>query len=188
MVRTLERLGVSAIVIEDKNGLKRNSFHDKPEDHTQEDPVLFAAKIKAGLDARLQNDFMVIARIESLILGKGQSEALERAKLYLDADVSAIMIHSKDKLGTDIKEFAKAYNKLGNRKPLMVVPTSYNKITEAELSAWGSNIIVYANHLLRAAYPAMEHAAQSILVNQRAFETEKSCIPVEEFLKLAAGS
>lgn len=188
MVRTLERLGVSAIVIEDKNGLKRNSFHDKPEDHTQEDPVLFAAKIKAGLDARLQNDFMVIARIESLILGKGQSEALERAKLYLAADVSAIMIHSKNKLGTDIKEFAKAYNKLGNRKPLMVVPTSYNKITEAELSAWGSNIIVYANHLLRAAYPAMEHAAQSILVNQRAFETEKSCIPVEEFLKLAAGS
>lgn len=187
-VRTLERLGVSAIVIEDKNGLKRNSLHDKPEEHTQEDPTAFALKIKAGIDARVHDQFMVIARIESLILGKGQTDALKRAKAYLDAGVSAIMIHSKDKSGVDVKEFAEAYNKLENRKPLMMIPTSYNKITEAELSSWGANIIVYANHLLRAAYPAMEHAAASILKNQRAFETDSSSIPIEEFLKLAPGS
>jgi phosphoenolpyruvate phosphomutase len=187
-VRTLERLGVSAIVIEDKNGLKRNSLHDKPEEHKQEDPEVFGVKIKAGIEARVHDQFMIIARIESLILGKDQADALARAKVYLDAGVSAIMIHSKDKSGLDIKEFAEAYNKLENRKPLMVVPTSYNEITEAELSSWGANIIVYANHLLRAAYPAMEHAAQSILENQRAFETESSSISIKEFLKLAPGS
>jgi phosphoenolpyruvate phosphomutase len=187
-VRTLERLGVSAIVIEDKNGLKRNSLHDKPKEHTQEDPKIFAAKIKAGMNARVHEQFMVIARIESLILGKGQADALYRAKIYLEAGVSAIMIHSKDNSGIDVKEFAEAYNNLENRKTLMMIPTSYNKITEAELSSWGANIIVYANHLLRAAYPAMEHAAQSILENQRAFETESSSIPIKEFLKLAPGS
>jgi phosphoenolpyruvate mutase len=187
-VRTLERLGVSAIVIEDKNGLKRNSLHDKPEEHTQEESVVFASKIKAGINARVNDQFMVIARIESLILGKGQDDAILRAKTYIEAGVSAIMIHSKDTSGVDIKEFAEAYNKLENRQPLMVVPTSYNKITESELSSWGANIIVYANHLLRAAYPAMEHAAESILQNQRAFENESASISIKEFLKLAPGS
>jgi phosphoenolpyruvate mutase len=187
-VRTLERLGVSAIVIEDKNGLKRNSLHDKPEEHAQEDPEVFASKIKAGLDASVNDQFMVIARIESLILGKGQADALKRAQTYLEAGVSAIMIHSKDKSGVDVKEFARAYNKLENRKPLMMVPTSYNKITEAVLSSWGANIIVYANHLLRAAYPAMEHAAESILESHRAFEAESSSVSIEKFLKLAPGS
>jgi phosphoenolpyruvate phosphomutase / 2-hydroxyethylphosphonate cytidylyltransferase len=187
-VRTLERLGVSAIVIEDKNGLKRNSLHDKPEDHKQEDPDVFAAKIKAGIDARVHEQFMIIARIESLILGKGQDDALHRAQTYLNAGASAIMIHSKDESGADVQKFAEAYNKLEHRKPLMMVPTSYNKITESQLSSWGANIIVYANHLLRAAYPAMEHAAQSILENQRASETESSNISIEKFLKLVPGS
>lgn len=187
-VRTLERLGVSAIVIEDKNGLKRNSLHDRPEEHKQEDPKVFAAKITAGLSARVHDQFMIIARIESLILGKGQADALARAKIYLDAGVSAVMIHSKDKSGVDVKEFAKAYSKLENRKPLMMIPTSYSKISETELSSWGANIIVYANHLLRAAYPSMEQVAQTILENQRAFETESSTIPIEEFLKIAPGT
>lgn len=184
-VRTLERLGVSAIVIEDKNGRKRNSLHDKPEEHTQDRPEVFASKIKAGIDARVHDQFMVIARIESLILGKGLDDAMSRAQTYLEAGASAIMIHSKDKSGNDIKEFAEAYNRLENKKPLMMVPTSYNKVAEAELSSWGANIIVYANHLLRAAYPAMEKAALSILENRRAFENESSSISIEEFLKLA---
>jgi len=183
-VRTLERLGVSAIVIEDKNGLKRNSLHNKPKEHTQEDPNTFALKIKAGINARVHDQFMIIARIESFILGKDLADAMERAKSYLDAGVSAIMIHSKDRTGRDVKEFAKKYNLLENRKPLMMVPTSYNTITEDELSSWGANIIVYANHLLRAAYPAMEHTAKSILENKRGFESESSSIPVEVFLKL----
>lgn len=187
-VRTLERLGVSAIVIEDKNGLKRNSLHDTVEDHKQEDVETFAAKIKAGIDVRVHDQFMVIARIESLILGKGQQDALKRAKAYLDSGASAIMIHSKDKTGVDIKKFAEAYNKFENRKPLMMVPTSYNKVTETELSEWGANIVVYANHLLRAAYPAMERAAQTILENNRAFEAEEFSTSIEDFLKMIPGS
>jgi phosphoenolpyruvate mutase len=187
-VRTLERLGVSAIVIEDKNGLKRNSLHDHPEDHIQEDANIFAAKIKAGVDARVNDKFMIIARIESLILGKGQGDALARAKAYLSAGASAIMIHSKDKSGIDVKKFAEAYNKLGNRMPLMMVPTSYNGVTEQELSEWGANIIVYANHLLRAAYPAMERAAEVILENHRALEADLMCSPIEQFLKMIPDS
>jgi phosphoenolpyruvate mutase len=183
-VHTLERLGVSAVVIEDKNGLKRNSLHDQPTDHSQEDADIFAAKIKAGVNARVHDQFMVIARIESFVLGKGQQDAINRAKSYLDAGASAIMIHSKDKNGADIKKFTASYNKLKNRKPLMLVPTSYNKINEGQLSEWGANIVVYANHLLRAAYPAMERTAQTILKNQRAFEAEKTCIPTEDFLKI----
>lgn len=182
-VRSLERLGVSAIVIEDKTGLKRNSLHDKPEEHSQESSESFAAKIRAGIDARVNDKFMVIARIESLILGKGQADALARATAYLEAGASAIMIHSKDKSGHDVEEFAGAYNKLDNRMPLMMVPTSYSGVSEEKLSRWGANIIVYANHLLRAAYPAMERAAASILANHRALEAEDFCTPIEEFLK-----
>lgn len=187
-VKTLERLGVSAVVIEDKNGLKRNSLHDESAEHKQEDIEVFANKIKAGIDARTDERFMLIARIESLILGKGQKDALKRAQAYLNAGASAIMIHSKDESGADIKEFTVDYNKLANRKPLMLVPTSYNKIFENELSEWGANIIVYANQLLRSSYPAMERVAQTILKNHRASEAEELCIPIEEFLKLIPGS
>lgn len=183
-VRSLERLGVSAVVIEDKTGLKRNSLHNRPVEHQQEDVNVFVAKIKAGLEARIHDEFMIIARIESLILGKGQADALKRAEAYMEAGASAIMIHSKDQTGTDIKEFAKSYNQFENRKPLMLVPTSYNKVSEKELTDWGANIVVYANHLLRAAYPAMEDAAMSILENQRAYEAENLCTPVEDFLKM----
>lgn len=187
-VRSLERLGVSAVVIEDKTGLKRNSLHDRPVEHIQEGVDAFTAKIKAGAQVRVHEKFMIIARIESLILGKGQEDALARARAYLDAGASAIMIHSKDKSGADIKQFTNAYNRLNGRKPLMLVPTSYNKIFEKELCDWGANIIVYANHLLRASYPAMEHVAGVILENARAFEAEKFCTPIEEFLKMIPDS
>jgi phosphoenolpyruvate mutase len=187
-VRTLERLGVSAVVIEDKNGLKRNSLHDRPQDHRQEDIEVFATKIKAGINSRVHEQFMIIARIESLIIGKNQADALKRAKAYIDAGASAIMIHSKETDGKDIKKFADAYNKLENRKPLMLVPTSYNGIYEQELTSWGANIIVYANHLLRAAFPAMRLAAKTILENGRASETEAICTPIEDFLKMIPGS
>jgi len=175
-------------VIEDKNGLKRNSLHETTEDHQQEDIKTFATKLKAGIDARAGDHFMVIARIESLILGKGQEDALSRANAYIDAGASAIMIHSKDKTGADIKKFTDAYSKIENRKPLMLVPTSYNKITENELSEWGANIVVYANHLLRSAYPAMEQAALTILESNRAFEVEKFSTSIEDFLKMIPGS
>ena len=183
-VRTLERFGVSAVVIEDKNGLKRNSLQAEISEHNQEDPMVFAAKIKAGIDARTHEQFMIIARIESLVTSAGQADALKRAQLYLDAGASAIMIHSKHSTGLDIKAFTKAYNALPNRKPLMLVPTTYNAIHEAELTAWGANIVVYANQLLRASYPAMERVAQIILENQRGLEAEAVCLPVADLLKL----
>lgn len=182
-VRTLERLGVSAIVIEDKKGLKQNSFVTKNV-HSQEDMEVFAAKIKAGIDARVNEKFLVIARIESLVLGKGHQDAVERAKCYLNAGASAIMIHSKNKNGADIKKFTQAYKKLENKKPLMCVPTMYNKIYEQELTKWGANIIVYANQLLRASLPAMEHVAQTILTNQRSYEAESEIVPIDQFLKI----
>lgn len=187
-VRTLERLGVSAIVIEDKFGLKRNSLHNATIAHTQEDIDSFASKIKAGIDARVSEHFMIIARIESLILGKGQNDAIERAKAYIKAGANVIMIHSKDINGTDIKQFTLSYNKLEDRKPLMLVPTTYDMISEDELEEWGANIIVYANHLLRAAYPAMEHAAKTILESNRAYETRGFSSPIKDFLKMIPGS
>ncbi len=146
--------------------------------------MVFAAKIKAGIDARTHEQFMIIARIESLVTSAGQADALKRAQLYLDAGASAIMIHSKHSTGLDIKAFTKAYNALPNRKPLMLVPTTYNAIHEAELTAWGANIVVYANQLLRASYPAMERVAQIILENQRGLEAEAVCLPVADLLKL----
>ncbi|MDX1608404.1 MAG: phosphoenolpyruvate mutase [Candidatus Spechtbacterales bacterium] len=183
-VKALERLGISAVVIEDKNGLKRNSLHKDKNEHSQEDIDVFVSKIRAGLEARINDEFMVIARIESFILGKDQKDALSRAKAYIDAGASAIMIHSKDKNGSDVKKFCEFYNKFENRRPLMLVPTSYNKTTEEELSEWGANIIVHANHLLRASYPAMQKAAKVILESNRSFEVEEICTPVEEFFKI----
>ncbi|MDB5179283.1 MAG: putative phosphoenolpyruvate phosphomutase [Patescibacteria group bacterium] len=184
MVRTLERLGVSAVVIEDKAGLKRNSLHEDTHAHIQETKEAFSRKIRAGIKARRTDNFMVIARIESLIVGSGHDDAIERAKAYLGAGASAIMIHSKDATGADVKRFSKVYNTLPNRRPLMMVPTSYNAVSEAELTSWGANIVVYANHLLRAAYPAMEQAAQKILQHGRALEAEQLCLPIPDFLKL----
>jgi phosphoenolpyruvate mutase len=187
-VRTLERLGVSAIVIEDKNGLKRNSLHNDHKQHQQEDIDIFASKIKAGINARIHDQFMIIARIESLIIGKTQTDALKRAEAYINAGASAIMIHSKETDGKDIKAFCEAYNKFENRKPLMLVPTSYNDVYEKELVDWGANIIIYANHLLRAAAPAMEQAAKVILENGRASEVEAICTTIDDFLKMIPGT
>lgn len=187
-VRTLERLGVSAIVIEDKIGLKRNSLHKNSAHHQQDSIVNFSEKITAGVRARSSQDFMIIARIESLILGNGQQDALERAKAYIHAGADAIMIHSKDTSGDDIHAFCAAYNTLEQRAPLMLVPTSYNQITETELSHWGANIIVHANHLLRVAYPAMIRATESILKHERTLELENDCLSIEELLDLLTGA
>lgn len=187
-VRTLERLGVSAIVIEDKTGLKRNSLHKNTAHHQQESIDSFSEKIKAGRHARSHPDLMIIARIESLILGKGERDALARAQAYIAAGADAIMIHSKDTSGADIRSFCAAYAKLETHTPLMLVPTSYNKITETELADWGANIIVHANYLLRAAYPAMTRAAETILLHERSYEAESDCMSIGALLNLLPGS
>ena len=183
-VRSLERLGVSAIVIEDKTGLKKNSLLEETTSQEQDSIESFCEKIKAGKRSCLTKDFMIIARIESLILGKGLEDALIRAVAYIGAGVDGIMIHSKESDGKDILEFAKKYSLIDNRVPLVVVPTTFNQLTWQELSDAGFNIVVYANQLLRSAYPAMLATAEEILKHNRSYESEKKLIPVSELLKL----
>ena len=188
MVRTLERLGVSAIIIEDKVGLKKNSLFGTEVIQTQDAPENFSKKIREGKHIQLNSDFMIIARIESLILGKGVEDAIIRAKAYIEAGADAIMIHHKDSDITLLKEFCKEYPNFSNNTPLVLVPSAYSHMTEKELSEIGANVVIYANHLLRSAYPAMKKVAESILENERAKEAEKYCMSIKEILNLIQGT
>jgi phosphoenolpyruvate phosphomutase / 2-hydroxyethylphosphonate cytidylyltransferase len=189
-VRSLERMGVSAVVIEDKVGLKKNSLFGNDVKQTQDSIEGFKEKIKAGKYAQVTDDFMIIARIESLILGAGMSDALERAKSYIDAGADGIMIHSREKSPDEIFEFCEKYHKLSIAAPLMVVPSSFNTVTEQEWIDRGVSIVCYANHMLRAAYPAMLNVAKSILKNGRSYEAESEnmCMPIKEILDLIPGT
>ncbi len=187
-VRTLERLGVSAIIIEDKTGLKKNSLFGTDVAQTQDSVENFCNKIRAGKKAQVTDEFMIIARIESLILDKGLEDAMERARAYLDAGVDGIMIHSRKKTPDEVFEFCNQYAQLPNRKTLVAVPSSYNTVTEDELQAHGVNIVIYANHLLRSAYPAMVQTAQSILINKRSAECDSILMPIQEILELIPGT
>jgi phosphoenolpyruvate phosphomutase len=186
MVTKLERAGVSAVIIEDKVFPKRNSLEAGTQ-QTLQDPEVFAQKIRRGKSVQSTDDFMIIARLESLIAGKGLDDALARAKIYLLAGVDGIMIHSKSKSPEEILQFSKSYRQLLKEldldKPLVCVPTTYNTITEEELSAAGFRVIIYANHLLRAAYKSMIEVSKTLLLNQRSFEADPSCAPVREIFK-----
>jgi phosphoenolpyruvate phosphomutase len=186
-VKTLERLGVSAIIIEDKTGLKKNSLFGTDVTQTQDSIEHFSDKIRAGREARVTSDFMIISRIESLIANAGMDDAINRAKAYIEAGTDGIMIHSKEKDGKEIVEFCRRYNEFENRVPLIVVPTSYNFMKEDELVDLGINVIIYANHLLRSAYPAMVNTAKSILENERSKEASVNCMPIKEILTLIPG-
>jgi len=183
MVTKLERAGVSAVIIEDKVFPKRNSLESGVQQILQ-DPEVFAQKIRRGKNVQISNDFMVIARLESLIAGKGVDDALNRAQIYLEAGADGVMIHSKAKEPDQIMEFAESYQKMIHEtkmdKPLVCVPTTYNTLTEDELRTAGFRIIIYANHLLRGAYKVMEEVARTILLNQRSFEVDPMCSPVRE--------
>ncbi len=183
-VRSLERLGVSAIVIEDKIGLKKNSLLDEQSSQEQDSIEAFCEKIKSGKRNLVTKDFMIIARIESLVLGKPLEDALQRAAAYITAGVDGIMIHSKSPNADEILKFAKAFTVFENKVPLVAVPTTYNEISWQELEAAGFNVVVYANHLLRSAYPAMQSTAISILQHNRSKEAEKDLMPVSELLQL----
>ena len=188
-VRTLERLGISAIIIEDKVGLKQNSLFGTDAVQTQDTIEGFCAKIKAGKEAQITRDFMVISRCESLIAGKSIEDALERCHAYVEAGADGIMIHSKDKSGEDIKEFCRRFREKDAHTPIVAVPTTYNQFTEEELAGWGINIVIYANHMLRAAYPAMCKCAESILRHSRSLEaSEQYCMPIKQILNLIPGT
>lgn len=187
-VKTLERLGVSAVIIEDKAGLKKNSLFGTEVEQKQEAIETFSNKIHAGKAAQLSTDFMIIARIESLILEQGLEDALKRAQSYLDAGADGIMIHSKQKAPDEIFAFCEAYNRLPKRKPLVVVPTSYNTVSEDEFQERGVNIVIHANHLLRSAYPAMKRTAESILRHGRSREADDLMMSISEILDLIPGT
>ena len=187
-VRTLERLGVSAIVIEDKTGLKKNSLFGTDVAQIQDTIEDFSAKIQTGKNAQVTEDFMIFARCESLILDKGMEDAVERCKAYLEAGADGIMIHSRLEDGKEIMDFCKLYQEFGLGRPLIVVPSAFDKITETEFAAAGVNIVIYANHMLRAAYPAMLDVATTILENERCFDVRPKCMSIKQILEMIPGT
>jgi len=188
-VRTLERMGISAVIIEDKVGLKQNSLFGTDAVQTQDTIEGFCEKIRAGKAAQVTRDFMIIARVESLIAGKPVEDALERAFAYVAAGADGIMIHSRNKDGEDIHEFCTRFREKDSHTPIVVVPTTFNHITEDEFAEWGVNIVIYANHMLRSAYPAMVNCAKSILEHGRCKEASAEyCMPIKEILTLIPGT
>lgn len=183
-VRTLERLGVSAVIIEDKTGLKKNSLFGTEVKQTQADIEEFSAKIAAGKKAQLTDDFMIIARIESLILERGMDDALNRAEAFVNAGADGIMIHSRRKTPDEILEFCDKFRAKDKTTPIVVVPSSYNTITENELVAHGVNIVIYANQLTRAAFPAMQKTAEDILRYHRAKEVDDRLMSIKDIITL----
>ena len=183
-VRTLERMGVSMVIIEDKVGLKKNSLFGTEVSQTQATIEEFCAKIKAGKKAQKTEDFMICARIESLILEKGMDDALNRAFAFTKAGADAVMIHSRKKEPDEIFEFITKFRKVDETTPLVVVPTSFNTVTEEEFREHGVNIIIYANHLTRTGFPAMQNAAKKILEYHRAKECDDICMPFKDIIRL----
>ena len=187
-VKTIQNTGVSALIVEDKKGLKKNSLFGNEVKQEQEDKDYFAKKIKAGRSARISEDFMVIARIESRILEKGLQDAMERANSYVEAGDDGIMIHSRQEIPDEIFNFSKKFREYHKSVPLISVPSSYNKVKENELIDNGFNVVIYANHMLRAAYPAMYKVAESILKNGRSFEADNELMKIKKILELIPGA
>ena len=183
-VRTLERMGVSAVIIEDKKGLKKNSLFGAEVEQTQDSIESFSEKIRAGKRAQLTDDFMIIARIESLIVERGMDDALARAAAFVEAGADGIMIHSRKKDPGEILEFCDRFRESDKLTPIVVVPTSFNAITEEELAAHGVSIVIYANQLTRSAFPAMQRTAEDILRCHRAKEVDDRLMPIKEIITL----
>jgi len=183
-VRSLERMGVSAIIIEDKKGLKKNSLFGTEVKQTQATIEEMSAKIRAGKEAQLTDDFMIIARIESLILEQGMEDALERAFAFVEAGADGIMIHSRRKEPDEILEFCDKFREKNRNTPIVVVPSSFNTITEDELAAHGVNIVIYANQLTRSAFPAMQQTAEDILRYHRAKEVDDRLMSIKNIITL----
>ena len=187
-IKSMDRLGISAVIIEDKTGLKKNSLLKDTSKQIQEDKNKFSEKISAGQKGKISDEFMIIARIESLILGKGMNDAIGRAKKYVGAGADGIMIHSKKDNPKEIFEFAKKFRSNFKDIPLVSVPTSYNRVNEDDLSKNGFNVVIYANQLLRASYPAMQNVINKILKYGRSKEVDKELISVKKILELIPGT
>jgi phosphoenolpyruvate phosphomutase len=184
-VKTLERLGVSAVIIEDKVGFKRNSLFGDSVEQNQDSIEEFSHKISMGKKAQVTKEFMIIARIESLILKQGMEDALSRAQAYVEAGADGIMIHSKEKSPEEVLEFCAKFRAITPDVPIVVVPTTYCQITESELVEAGVNVVIYANHLLRSAFPSMQKTAESILLHGRSKEaSDEFCMPIKQIITM----
>ena len=183
-VRSLERMGVSMVIIEDKTGLKKNSLFGTEVAQTQDSIENFSAKIRAGKRAQKTKDFMICARIESLILERGMEDALARAEAFVKAGADAIMIHSRKKDPAEIFEFLERFRAADAVTPVVLVPTSFNSVTEDEFKRRGANVIIYANQLTRSGFPAMQKTAEMILANHRALEADAQCMPIKQIITL----
>lgn len=183
-VKTLERMGVSMIIIEDKTGLKKNSLFGTEVEQTQDSIENFCEKIRAGKKAQKTKEFMIVARIESLILERGMGDALNRAFAYVDAGADGIMIHSRKKSPDEIFEFVKIFREKNQATPIVVVPTSFNTVTEEEFKNRGVNVVIYANQLTRSGFPAMQRTAETILINHRAKEADDMCMSIKDIITL----
>lgn len=183
-VRSLERMGVSMVIIEDKTGLKKNSLFGTEVAQTQDAIENFSAKIRAGKKAQKTQDFMICARIESLILERGMDDALARATAFVKAGADAIMIHSRKKDPAEIFEFLERFRAYDAVTPVVLVPTSFNSVTEDEFKKRGANVIIYANQLTRSGFPAMQKTAETILANHRALEADVQCMPIKQIITL----
>jgi phosphoenolpyruvate phosphomutase / 2-hydroxyethylphosphonate cytidylyltransferase len=187
-VKSLDRVGVSAIVIEDKIGLNKNSLFGNNVKQSQDSIENFCDKIRRGKAAQISDDFMIIARIESLILEVGMEDALERSAAYIKAGADGVMIHSRNKDPSEILEFMTRFRKTDKDTPVVVVPTSFNSVTVEEFIEMGVNVVITANHMLRSAYPAMLKVAKSVLINGRSLEAESDCMSFKEILEFIPGS
>ena len=187
-VRSLERTGVSAVVIEDKTGLKKNSLFGNDVKQTQDSIENFSDKIRRGKQAQISDDFMIIARIESLILDAGMDDALARAEAYIKVGADGIMIHSRHNDPAEIIEFMRRFRAKDHVTPVVVVPTSFNSVTVEEFIEMGVNVVITANHMLRAAYPAMLKVAESVLKNGRSLEAEPDCMSIKQILEFIPGT
>ncbi len=183
-VKSLERMGVSMIIIEDKTGLKKNSLFGTEVEQTQDSIENFSEKIRAGKRAQKTSEFMICARIESLILERGMEDALERAFAFTEAGADAIMIHSRKKEPSEIFEFVQKFREKNTNTPIVVVPTSFNTVTEEEFKSRGVNVVIYANQLTRSGFPAMQKTAQTILENHRAKEADDMCMSIKDIINL----
>ena len=187
-VQTLERMGISAVIIEDKKGLKKNSLFGTGVGQLQDSIEDFCHKIAAGKNAQKTRDFMIIARCESLILEQGLEDALKRCHAYVAAGADGVMIHSKSKTPDEVYAFCDAFRAVDAKTPIIVVPTTYNTATEEELAAHGVNVVIHANHLIRSAFPAMQATAKSILTHSRSKEADALCMSIKEILNLLPNS
>lgn len=181
VVPQYEAAGASAIVMEDKTFPKDTSLRS---DGRQELVRIeeFQGKVAAATDARRDKDFVVIARTEALIAGRGQAEAIKRALAYEEAGADAILIHSKQKTPDEILAFIRAWT---GGVPLVLVPTAYPDLTEADIAALGRvGVVIYGNHAVRAAVGAMQSVFAQIRKDGGIKHVDKMLPSVKEIIGL----